>query len=281
MPVLICVSIPLISFVVINIIYILIVNGTEIPEKVIFIIAIGFMSINVMVFVLYEFINIESEKSYNLINQNKQYKLIEQHNTQVMNIYDKMREWRHDYNHHLQLVLGMLEQIDVDKNKKPINYIKNLNSNIKSSSLDIVTGNHIVDAAVSAKETLASSHFIKFEHNILLPDNINIESTDLCSIISNLLDNAIEACVKLEHDRYINIEMLIFKNQFNIKITNSTNGEYKLENGKFKTTKLGDLHGIGISHVKSIVEAYGGIYDIKSKPKCFTTHISIPLTRKT
>ena len=103
---------------------------------------------------------------------------------------------------------------------------------------------------------------------------------DLCSILSNLLDNAIEACCKLEYSRYINLEMLIFKNQFNIKIINSSNGDYKMENGKFKTTKRGDLHGIGIGHIKSIVENYGGIYDIKPESEVFTTHISIPLAQK-
>jgi sensor histidine kinase regulating citrate/malate metabolism len=113
-----------------------------------------------------------------------------------------------------------------------------------------------------------------------LKDDIPIENTDLCSILSNLLDNAIEASCKLNENRYINIEMITFKNQFNIKIVNATNGEYKLENGKLKTTKSGDLHGIGIGHVKSIVESYGGILNVNPESKSFITHISIPLAQK-
>lgn len=280
MPMLICFTIPLISLIIAVFIHTLIIGGLHIPENVVFLISISYLTINITVFILYEFISREAEKNYSLIAKNKQYELIEQHNSQVIEIYDKMREWRHDYNNHMQLIVGMLEKTDSNDNSEVIDYIKNLDKKIKSTSLDISTGNYIVDAIVSAKATFVATHDIDFNYNILLPENISIENTDLCSILSNLLDNAIEACRKLENNRYINLEIIIFKNQFNIKISNSTNGEYKIENGKFKTTKRGDLHGIGINHVKSIVEAYGGIYDIKPESDSFTTHISIPLSRR-
>jgi hypothetical protein len=278
-PMLICFTIPLISFIILVSIHALIIDGLHLPENVIFLISISYLTINIIVFILYEIINKETEKSYILIAKNKQYEITERHNSQVIDIYKEMREWRHDFLSHMQLVSGMLEKSD-SNNSEVINYIKNLDEKIKSTSLDIVTGNLIVDAIVSAKATLASVHNIKFEHNILLPDDIFIEDIDLCSILSNLLDNAIEACCKLNKNRYINIEMLTFKSQFNIKITNAANGEYKLENGKFKTTKKGDLHGIGMGHVKSIVESYRGIFDIKPEIESFAVHISMPMTMK-
>lgn len=279
-PMLICCIIPFLSIILIFFIYILLLNGTNIPEEVIISFSIVFLAINIIVFVLYEFINKEAEKNYILIAKQKQYQVTEQHNKQIIDMYDKMRNWRHDYANHMQLVVGMLEKTDSTDNSEAINYIKILDEKIERSSLDIVTGNLVVDAIVSAKATLASVHNIKFEHSIFLKDDIPIENTDLCSVLSNLLDNAIEAGCKLSENRYINIEMITFKNQFNIKITNTTNGEYKLENGKLKTTKNGDLHGIGIGHVKSIVESYGGILDLRPESESFNAHISIPLARK-
>lgn len=279
-PMLICLIVPFLSIILILFINDLVHKNLNIPNELIFIISVGYLAINIIVFALYEFINKEAEKNYILIAKQKQYELTEQHNSQVIEIYDKMREWRHDYNNHMQLIVGMLERTDSSKNSEAIDYIKNLDGKIESLCLEIVTGNLVVDAIISAKVALASVHNINFEHNIFLKDDIPIENTDLCSILSNLLDNAIEACSKLNENRYINLEILIFKNQFNIKITNTTNGEYKLENGKLKTTKSGNLHGIGMGHVKSIVESYGGIFDIKPESDSFTTYVSIPLARK-
>ena len=153
-----------------------------------------------------------------------------------------------------------------------------MDENIKSSSLEIITGNIIIDAIVSAKAALASVYGITFTYNISLKDDIIIDNTDLCSILSNLFDNAIEACYKLDENRYINLKMVTFRNQFSIEITNSTDGKYKIEKGIFKTTKRGDLHGIGIGHIKSVVENYGGIYDITPESDTFTANITIPLT---
>jgi len=232
-----------------------------------------------MIFVLYGLINRESEKTYILIARNKQYELTEQHNSEVIEIYDEMRKWRHDYNNHMQLVVGMLEKPSLD-NREAIDYIKNLDEKIKSASLEIVTGNYIVDAILSAKAALASAHEIAFKHDIFLPDDIVLEDTDLCSILSNLFDNAIEACCKVDQYKYINLEMLIFKNQLNIKISNSADGKYIIDNGKLKTTKLGDMHGIGMGHIKSIVENYGGIFEITPGKNSFTAQVSIPLANK-
>jgi sensor histidine kinase YesM len=280
-PMLICCTVPFISIIVIFFIYIMLLNGIDISEEIIFSVAMSYLVINIIVFVLYEIINKEAEKNYVLIAQNKQYELTEEHNKQVIEIYDKMREWRHDYANHMQLVVGMLEKSDSNDNiDEAINYIKNMDEKIQSASLEIVTGNYIVDAIVSAKATLALAHNIKFEHNIFLPDDIAMESTDLCSILSNLLDNAIEACRKLEYGRYIELEMIMIKSQLVIKIANSANGEYKIENGRFKTTKRGDLHGIGMGHVKSIVENHDGIFDAKPEAESFIVQISIPLSGK-
>ena len=125
---------------------------------------------------------------------------------------------------------------------------------------------------------ISESFNITFEYNIFLPQELEITDTDLCSALSNLLDNAIEACRKLENGRYINLEMMVIKNQLHIGVVNSTNGEYKKESGIFKTTKQGGLHGIGMSNIKSIVEKYEGIYNITADDNSFTTKIAIPLT---
>jgi len=92
MPMLICFTIPLISLIITVGIHVLVLGGLHIPENVVFIVSVGLLAINIMVFVLYEFINREAEKNYALIAKTKQYALTEEHNNQVIEIYDKMRE---------------------------------------------------------------------------------------------------------------------------------------------------------------------------------------------
>ncbi|MCL1792680.1 MAG: GHKL domain-containing protein [Oscillospiraceae bacterium] len=276
-PMLVCLIVPLLSIASIIFVNSLIHNGINVPEELAFVISIGYLAINVVVYVLYEFISREAEKNYVLLAKQKQHEITRQHNAQVIEVYEKMREWKHDFVGHMQLVSGMLEKTDKIGNSEAISYIKNLDEKIKSSYLDIVTGNLVVDAIVSAKATVAAANGIKFEHNILLNENMPIEDTDLCSILSNLLDNAIEACCKLDEGRYIELEIIVYKNQLSIKTTNATSGEYKFENGKLKTTKSGNLHGIGMGHVKAITESYDGIFDIEPRADVFTANVSIPL----
>jgi signal transduction histidine kinase len=271
--------IPLVSFVAGFFIYRILIGDTDnnIPDTLIYVVAISYLIMNVMVIILYEIISREAEKNYISVAKNTQHELTEEHNKQVVEMYHRMRGWRHDYANHMQSIVGMLEKAEQGDNVSgAIDYIIGLDEKITSASLDIVTGHYIVDAIISAKATLASVHDILFEHTILMSDDITVEDTDLCSILSNLLDNAIEACCKLDGKRYINIEMIIFEDQFNIRVSNSTNGEYNLENDKLKTTKSGDLHGIGMGHVKSIVEYYGGIFSVNPESESFTVHVSIP-----
>ena len=276
-PLMICFSVPLLSSMLIAFVYILIMNDVYIPQELAFPVGIIVLIINVMIFALYEIINREANKNYVLIAKNKQYEMTEEHNKQVVEMYDRMSEWRHDYKHHMGLLLVMLEKNKLSDNDEAINYIKELDSKIKNASLEIITGNTVVDAIASAKATLAEANDITFKHSISLINEITIDSTDLCSILSNLLDNAIEACCKLSDNRYIHLEMLIFRNQLSIKIINSSDGQYNLVNGKFKTTKKGDLHGIGMGHVRSIVESYDGIFAITPEADSFTTSVSIPI----
>ena len=248
-----------------------------IPDIIIYIISISYLVINIIIFILYEIIKKEADKNYSLMAKFKQYEMTEQHNAEILKIYSDMREWRHDYTNHMQVVVGLIEKAETNE---AVNYIKNIDEKIKTVSSMVSTGNYIVDAIVSAKLALASSFNINFEYNISLSGNLLVTDEDLCAVLSNLLDNAIEACRKLKDGLYIELEIVIIKNQLHIRIKNSTNGEYKKEDGKFKTTKKGSLHGIGIKHVESIVEEYGGIYNIEANAHSFTTQISIPLTSK-
>lgn len=279
----ICFIIPLISLISVIVAHQILLkdvnNGTS--EVLIYIVSVSYILTNIIVFILYEIINKEAEKNYDLMAKQKQYEITEKHNNQIIEIYSNIKDWRHDYVNHMQVIMNLLEKPEVkDFNKEAINYIKNLDEKIEPSLAMISTGNYIVDAIVSAKVSSASLHNIKFEYNISLPERLAIKDTDLCAVLSNLLDNAIEACLKLKYDRCIHLVIIILKNDLFIKLENSTNGEYKREYGQFKTTKKGKFHGIGMKHIESIVKEYSGIYSIEAENNSFSTQITIPLVAK-
>jgi Signal transduction histidine kinase regulating citrate/malate metabolism len=275
-----CFIVPLISTIsgiFIYEIYLADVNNA-IPNQLSYFISSSYLLINLIVFALYEIITKEAEKNYILLSKQKQYELIEEHNTQIDQIYSDIRDWQHDFKHHMQVIHTFIERSEIDEAEK---YLKNLDEQILMSSIKVSTGNYLVDAILSSKMTLAKAYDIKFECNAILPVELSVDNTDLCAILSNLLDNAIEACRKVENKKYIKCDTLLLKNQLYIKIVNASNGKYVKNAQSFITTKKdGKIHGLGLNHVESIVSQYDGICKIKGENECFTVEISIPINIK-
>ena len=78
-----------------------------------------------------------------------------------------MREWRHDYTNHMQLIMTLLEKSKTDE---AISYINDISEKITTVASIISTGNYIVDAIVSAKLAVSSSYNINFDYNTSLPE---------------------------------------------------------------------------------------------------------------
>lgn len=95
---------------------------------------------------------------------------------------------------------------------------------------------------------------------------------------SNILDNAIEACKKIEDNRYINIRGTIVKSYYIIKCENSKNNEIKIKNKKILTNKKDKfLHGIGLTSMKSSLNKYNGDLKFIDEENKFIINIYIPL----
>lgn len=98
--------------------------------------------------------------------------------------------------------------------------------------------------------------------NVEFPSNSDIQSQDICAILSNLLDNAIEACEKnkVASNKWINLTIRVINAMIVIKVENSMEVKPIIKNNNLLTSKADDkLHGWGIKIVKSAVEKYGGV----------------------
>ena len=279
-PILACLVVPFLSILMIFFINGIIHNDTKTLDELVFAVSVSYLAINIIVFVLYEFISREAKKNYTLTANQQKYEITEQHNDEILKIYSSIREWRHDYANHMMAVIAFLENPGGADIEKAVEYIRTLDEKIKPSPTTVSTGNYIVDAIVSAKLALAQSSGTRFEYNIVLTKALPIDDTDLCAMLSNLLDNAVEACGKVEGERYIKVDIFVIRSQLHIEITNSTDGKYRRDGLKFKTTKQGQWHGIGMKQIESVVGKYKGMCDVTADGTSFSTRIGIPLTER-
>lgn len=143
------------------------------------------------------------------------------------------------------------------------------------------SGSDILNILLWEKSKEAIKYGINFEYNIEKIDWTFIDDMDMCSILGNLLDNAIESSKELSNIKTpsINIKICYFNNFIIIKIKNDCNTglKIKLENNIFKTTKENKkIHGIGMNSIKRAVEKYDGCCNFDTENDTFITEILMP-----
>lgn len=201
--------------------------------------------------------------------------LLQKHYNEVENMYRQMRGWRHDYKNHIAAMKIHLEQGNYELLG---NYLNELNKDLTTVDTVLKTGNVMVDAILNSKISLAQSKNIKVDSTAAVPEKIRVSDTDICVIIGNLLDNAIEACCKLEDydKRFIRIYIGILKQQLYISVSNSVGGEIKKEGKNYFTTK-NENHGFGLKRIDKIISKYGGYINRQDETDVFATEIMIAL----
>ena len=193
---------------------------------------------------------------------------------EVENVYNTMRGWRHDYHNHMQTLKAYLS---MNQTKEMGTYLDHLEEDLDSIDIAIKTGNTSVNAILSSKVSIAQKNDINVNCKATVPPQLKISDVHLCTIIGNLLDNAIESCQKVEPDkRFIRIYIGLFKEQLYISITNATNQTRRQKLIELITTKKGE-HGFGLRRIDKIVTQYDGYLNRKNEPGVFATEIMLPL----
>lgn len=203
-----------------------------------------------------------------------QRELIETHYAEVENMYKQMRGWRHDYRNHLQMLKAYASSGDLNAVRK---YLDELDEDLTSVDMAVKTGNPMADAILNSKISLARSKHIQVQADAEIPLALTTSDLDLCVIIGNLFDNAMEASMALpEERRMIRVYMDMKNTQLYISFTNFTaTRKMKKVGGIFRTGK-GEGHGFGLIRIDSIVERLGGYLSRNSEDGAFTTEILIP-----
>ena len=200
--------------------------------------------------------------------------LLQKYYTEVENMYGMMRGWRHDYRHHIQAMKVHAARGELEEIK---GYLDMLDEDLTSVETVVRTGNRAADAVLNSKLSLAGERQIRIKTYVRIPVQLTTPELDLCTIMGNLLDHAMEACMELPPERrLIRIYMDMKNTQLYMSFTNSTaQGKQKKVDGKFRTTK-GREHGYGLVRVDTIVERNQGYLNRNSEEGAFTTEILLP-----
>ena len=203
-----------------------------------------------------------------------QRELIETHYREVENMYRQIRGWRHDYRNHIQMMKVLAANGDMDALKV---YLDELDTDLNTVDTVVKTGNPMADAILNSKISLARSRNIPTRVDAHIPVKLKMSELDLCCIIGNLFDNAMEASMALpEEKRLIRVYMDMKGTQLYISFTNFTAAKKLNKVGKgFKTSK-GEGHGFGLVRMDDIVSRYDGYLSRNSEDGAFTTEILIP-----
>ncbi len=203
-----------------------------------------------------------------------QQELIETHYREVDNMYRQIRGWRHDYRNHIQIMKAYAAAEDWDAIRR---YLDLLDKDLTTVDTVIKTGNPMADAILNSKISLAKAKGIRVVADAHIPYKLKSSEIDLCCIIGNLFDNAIEASEKLpEEQRVIRVYMDMKGTQLYISFTNFTAGKKLKKVGKvFRSTK-GEGHGFGLVRIDAIVERLDGYISRNSEDGAFTTEILLP-----
>lgn len=127
-----------------------------------------------------------------------QQELIETHYREVDNMYKQIRGWRHDYRNHIQTMKAYAAKGDWEAIR---NYLDLLDQDLTTVDTVIKTGNAMTDAILNSKISLAKSKGIQVVTDAHIPVKLKSSEIDLCCIIGNLFDNAIEASLPLPEEK--------------------------------------------------------------------------------
>lgn len=183
------------------------------------------------------------------------------------------RKIKHDIKNHLIFLKNMVEQ---DQKDQTIKYIENLiNREVIIREEIIKSGNIMIDSLINYKNEIAVKQEIIFEVEIFVPNQLPYDNRDICVILGNSLDNAIEAASKVKEQSFIKVIIKYSKGTLSIIMKNSYNGLVKKNcKGTLLSTKEdAKNHGIGLLSIRSMVEKYNGEVMIEMDSKVFVLKI--------
>lgn len=235
-------------------------------------------------------IYLNREKSSRIILE-KQIGSMQEHIRETERIYSGIRSMKHDMRNTLSVVMQLAAGNDGKENAELKAYLSELNQTFDRLEYRFKTGNTVVDTLLNMKyhEAMHDIPDLQMDADrLLFPETLLIQSYDIGMILGNALDNAIEACRKLqeknpEAETFIRISSFQKGKMIFIEVENSFDGNViRKAHKEFPATDKADkeAHGIGLFNIRSAAEKYHGAVDWSADNKVFTLSVMMQNERR-
>ncbi len=235
------------------------------------VVILSFAAIQICVFLLMNLLLKQEEENRVNLAIIRQAQIQSQYNTQMTDLSDSLKKFRHDWKQHLFCMDSLLMNQEYEELHK---YMMNLHQmGDMGSQLVEYTPNVSLNAILNQKRALALKMGIRFTANVFLQEIGKLSQQDLNVVVFNLLDNALEAAVHTESG-FVCVEIHNVRAYLQIEVTNSVAENVKKTNPLLQTSKKDkEIHGLGLKTVKCIVERNDGVYETSGDDHTFTTKV--------
>lgn len=235
----------------------------------------GLLFITTLTFTLFSKFRRQLKIAENTKDLRMQIALQEQSVKRMEVAYNRTREIRHDLKNHIAGMYGLLNSGDYDGLRK---YLNAMNDTVEDSTYIAVCNNSAIDAILNEKLYIAQKKTVHIQYDICDLSCTSIGTIDICIILANAIDNAIEACEKIEDEKERYIQIRVTDEDFMLfSVTNPVAyTPQKSADGLYVSDKndTGN-HGIGMKSIKSTAEKYGGDMVAKCENNIFTLVVKL------
>ena len=226
-------------------------------------------------------------RNIELIRQEKAFHILELQNRfavesarQMEDAMGQVRMLKHDLNHHISALNAYFLAGDYERLGAYLNALNEQKTNLKP----LYYAEHfLINTILSYYLEMAKNHGIIVSHEVHIPKELSASDADLCTLLSNILSNAVEGCLATPEsaNRFIKINLLYKKGNLHINCINSSVLAERNDQ-KFPTTKKDSAgHGLGIPAIRKIAEKYYGAADICNGDGRFTVNVFLHLDDET
>lgn len=230
------------------------------------------MLINIFAFTLYDQTSVYYEKQYETARLQQENRFYHNQLKSMEQSVNATRSFRHDIQNHFNMIEGFL---NANKTDEALAYLHELRrSDRLSEDCFVSTGNFVVDSVLNYKLSAIQDLDVNTELDISVPPTLHIDTVHFVSILTNLLDNAIEALNAVASNKILKIRIAYNKGRLFILMQNSFAGDIIYENGAIRSTKTeSERHGYGLDNVRKAVESYHGLLKINHNGGVFSVQV--------